>query len=75
MLKRLIEAGRAIREYQKALYRGLPLKDGREVRKIGRLLRHDPDKAEELMTGAVPFEPRETYPMRAARWAKAQRGS
>ena len=74
MLKRLIEAGRAVRAYQKALYRGTPLKDGREVKKIGRMLRYDPEKAEELIAGAVPFEPLDTYPIRAAEWAKARGG-
>ena len=72
MFKRIIEAGRAVRAYQKALYRGTPLKDGREVRKIGRMLRYDPDKAEELIAGAVAFEPRVSYPIRAAQWAKAR---
>ena len=72
MLKRIIEAGRAVRAYQRALFRGTPLKDGREVRKIGRLLRYKPDAAEALIAGAVPFEPRETYPIRAAQWAKAR---
>ena len=33
-----------MRAYQKALYRGTPLKDGREVRKIGRMLRYDPTR-------------------------------
>lgn len=72
MIKRIIEAARAVRAYQKALYRGTPLRDGREVRTIGRVLRYDPDRADELLAGAVPFEPRETYPVRAAQWAKAR---
>lgn len=72
MLKRIIDAGRAVRSYQKALYQGTPLRDGREVRRIGRMLRYKPDAAEELIAGAVPFEPRDTYPIRAAQWAKAR---
>ena len=74
MFKRIIEAGRAVRSYQKALYQGTPLRDGREVRRVGRLLKYDHDAAVELINGAVPFEPRDTYPIRAAQWAKARGG-
>jgi len=72
MLKRLIERGQALRAFQRALYRGTPLKDGRECRKIARLLKYNADAAQALIDGAVPFEPRETYPMRAAAWAKGR---
>lgn len=70
MIRELIDATRAIRHFERALYQGTPLRDGREVRKIGRLVGYDPDKAERLIAGEVPFEPRDTFPMRAATWAK-----
>lgn len=73
MLKKLIDRARAIREFQRFLYRSTPLRDGREVRKIARLIRYDADTAVELAEGAVDFEPRQTYPMRAAQWAKGRR--
>jgi len=72
MLKRLIERGQALRAFQRALYRGTPLRDGREVRRIARLVRYDADAAQALIDGAVAFEPRDTYPIRAAAWAKAR---
>lgn len=71
MLKKLIERAEALRAFQRALYQGTPLKDGREVRKIARLIGYDPDLAERLIDGQVPFEPLETYPMRAAQWARS----
>jgi len=72
MLRNLIERGQALRAFQRALYRGTPLKDGREVRKIARLVRYHADAAQALIDGAVPFEPLETYPERAASWAKGR---
>jgi len=72
MFRKLTRRARAIQAFQRALYRGTPLKAGRESRIIARHLRYDPDRAEALIDGAVDFEPRETYPQRAVAWAKAR---
>lgn len=72
-LRRFIDSIKAIREFQVALYRGTPLRDGYEVRKISKLLGYDAALGKQLIDGAVPFDPRDTYPVRAAEWARAQK--
>ena len=69
MLKRLTEAWRHHRLFERTLVMHTPVILGRESRRLSRALRFDNGRADELLQ-AVPFEPRETYPARALEWAR-----
>ncbi len=70
-IRKFRNATRAILDFRRALAERTPLIDGRETRRIARLLRYDPDQASRLVQ-EVPFDPRETYPSRAVQWARSQ---
>lgn len=73
MIAHLKKIATGVRAYQEFLYRHTPLMAGREVRKIARLLKYDIDLAEQLAGGAVAFEPRHSYPIRAIEWIDERR--
>lgn len=71
MLKKLIEAWRHHRLFERTLVLHTPVIYGKESRRLSRALRFDNTRADELLQ-AVPFEPRETYPARALDWANGR---
>lgn len=69
-LRNFVQRVKSIRRFERELAKATPLIDGKETRKISRAIAYDPAKFSELATGVVSFDPRETFPGRALRWAR-----
>lgn len=72
MLQKIREVVARPRQFRLALAKVTPLIYGRETRKLANAIGYNWGKAEQLASGAVPFEPRDTYPARALEWARGQ---
>lgn len=72
MLQKIREVLTRPRRFRLALAQSTPLIFGPETRKVARAIGYDVDRAVELVSGVVPFDPRESYPVRALEWARGR---